>query len=339
MAQDQRPAAVAEPPAGQERVTARGVLIGLAKFAVAGVILYVLARRGEVTLAQLEEALSHWTIAVAVVLLTALSYYGQAVRWVLLLRSRSIRLNHLEAFRYLMMGKFFNLAVPGYFSEDVVRGLYLIRSGGSASRSKVVFSLVVDRLAGIVSLLLICTAGLLMRPAVLADRRLAVMLGISLAGIAGTYGAVLFVRLRPQTPALVLRGAALLRLHVAVDKLYAEARFYSTRLRLQAVVLAISLFNQLLMIWGYALFGQTLNMASVRAADYLTFVPLGVLATMIPIAPVGLGVGHVAFLTLLKLAGSREGANLFSLYTAVVILLSLLGGPLYLVHRDKGRQA
>ena len=100
---------------------------------------------------------------------------------------------------------------------------------------------------------------------------------------------------------------------------------------------AITLINQGLMLFCFWLFGRTLGMESVTAIDYMIFVPVGILATMLPVAPVGLGVGHVAFLTLLKLAGSREGANLFSLYTAVVILLSLSGGLLYLANRSKKR--
>ena len=336
MVQEQEPAGVLAPAAEPERPTGRGLLVGAAKFALAGVILYVLFRRGEIHLGQLGAALSHWWIPLLVVVLTAVSYFGQAFRWVLLLRSRDIHVRHWDAFRYLMIGKFFNLAVPGYFSEDFVRGLYLIR-GRNGSRSKVVVSLVVDRVTGVFVLLLISVAGLLLRPSTLDDPRLGTMLGMSLAGIAAIFALVLFLRLCPQPHELLRRGAERLRLHVAVDKVYAEARHYAVNLRLQAVTIAISLFNQGLMVACFGFFGQTLGMTGVHAADYLIFVPLGVLATMLPVAPLGLGVGHVAFLTLFKLAGSGEGANLFSLYTAVVILLSLTGGLFYLGNRGRNR--
>lgn len=337
MAERPEPIAVLSPTeAEQARPGARGVLVGLAKFALAGVIIYVLLRRGEIHLGQLAAALAHWWIALLVIALTVVAFFGQAFRWVLLLRSRSVQVTLWDAFRYLMMGKFFNLAVPGYFSEDFVRGLYLIR-GGNGSRSQVVTSLVVDRVTGIFSLLLLCVAGLLLRPAMLEDPRLSTMMGICLAGLAGTFAVVLFLRLRAQAPEWLRRAAERFRLQIAVDKVYAEARHYALSLRLQAVTIAISLFNQGLMVWSFALFGETLHMYSVHAIDYLVFVPLGILATMLPVAPVGLGVGHVAFLTLMKLAGSREGANLFSLYTAVVILLSLSGGLFYLGNRRRPR--
>ncbi len=334
MAQEREPAGVLEPAAELERPTGRGYLVGAAKFALAGVILYVLFRRGEIHLGQLGKALSSWWIALLVVAITFISYFGQAVRWVLLLGSRGIHLSHWQAFRYLMIGKFFNLAVPGYFSEDFVRGLYLVRARGS-SRSQVIASLLVDRLAGIVSLLLICVAGLLLRPSMLEDPRLGTLLGVSLAGLAAVFAMVLILRIYPQPNELLRRAAERLHLHVAVDKLYAEARHYAMSVRLQALAIFISMINQGLMVWGYILFGNTLRMETVTVADYLVFVPLGVLTTMLPVAPVGLGVGHVAFLTLFQLAGSREGANLFSLCTAVVILWSLAGGLFYLGHRDR----
>jgi hypothetical protein len=47
----------------------------------------------------------------------------------------------------------------------------------------------------------------------------------------------------------------------------------------------------------------------------------------------GFGVGQVAFLSLFRLAGSEQGANLFSLYTRVVLVTSIFGGVFYLSNK------
>ncbi len=320
------------PEGEQQRPRKRGWLVALAKFAVAAIILTILFRKGDIQWGQLGRALLHWDIALLALGSTVLSYYGQAYRWVLLLRSREIEMSAWDAFRYLMIGKFFNLAVPGYFSEDFMRGLYLIRRG-CKSRSVAVMSLVVDRGIGVLTMLLLVSGGVLLRTDLLDDPRFSIPLTICVAGITGAIGAALLLAWIPQPPAIVLRLASLLHLHIAIDKMYVEARHYARSFRLMAAAIGVTAINQGLMVWCFIIFGQSLGISNLHWVDYLVFVPLGMLATMLPVAPVGLGVGHVAFLTLFKLAGSKEGANLFSLYTAIVIVVSLCGGLFYIGHR------
>lgn len=319
----------AEPP----KSPLKGVLIGLAKFTLAGIILYILYRRGDLQWRELGAALSRWEITTSVFLLTTAACYGQALRWCWLLAARAIPLHSWDGFRYLMVGKFFNLVIPGYFSEDVVRGVYVVRRG-RISRRTVVVSLLVDRVAGVFALFLYGAVGLLARPAVLGDPRLRALLAISLTGIFGIIAVLVFLRTVTEAPAFLLRLARILHLHGALDKLYSEASLFARDLVLLVSVVALSLFNQSLMMLSFWLFGQTLRMEA-GWLDYFVFVPAGLLTTMLPVAPVGLGVGQVAFLALFKMAGTNQGANLFSLYTAVVIVISLLGGLFYVLSHDR----
>lgn len=321
-----------EQDAQQEPRKRGGWLLSVAKFALAFVLIYFLLRRGDIEPMQLKAALTrYWFLSVLVMVLMALSYMGQAFRWDIILRERDIRVPYFQALRYLMIGKFFNLAVPGYFSEDIVRGLYLIRSNASP-RSKVLMSLMADRLVGIMSLFLVCATGLVLRSlsSEAADARLVAVRTLSVAATLGAAGVVLMLRRFPDPPALLRALAGRLRLGQAFDSVYHEVHYYCRAGRLQAKLIGVSLVNHTLMVSSFVVFGHALGMRQVTLADYCIFVPLGVLVTMIPIAPIGLGVGHVAFLTLFKIAGSSEGANLFSLYTAVCIILSLLGGLFYL---------
>jgi uncharacterized protein (TIRG00374 family) len=315
-----------EKPPKQSR---RGVITGLAKVAVAAVILFWLYRRGDIRWDSLVRALAHWPVVVAVCGITLVGYYTQGFRWLLLLNARKIDLSSWKAFTYLMEGKFFNLIIPGYFSEDFMRGLYAIRTH-KESRSKVIGTLLVDRSSGVFTMFLFGAVGLLLRPSMLDDRRLSVLLWICLAAIGATLVGVVFLRVVERPPEFVLRLAKLLHLHIAIDRMYAEGHYYATNIPLLLLAVLFTLGNQALMIWSFSLIGSTLGMDSVHFIDYVIFAPAGMLATMLPIGPVGLGVGPPAFLSLFKFAGSDQGANLFILYTVIVVVMSLLGGIFYL---------
>jgi uncharacterized membrane protein YbhN (UPF0104 family) len=332
----ERPNGSAVEPAREEGRRRGGWLLGLAKVALAALIIYILLRRGDIQPAQLRSALgSHPLLTVLVFVLMTLSYMGQGYRWDVILRDRSVPASYWQAFRYLMIGKFFNLAIPGYFSEDIVRGVYLARTSG-APRSKVFMSLMVDRFVGIISLFMVCSGGLAMR--LLwgrpgdghDDLRLAALRTMVVLITGGCVALVLVLRLVPRPPAPLRSLAARWRLLQALDSAHTELHYYCCTGRLQLKMLGISLVNHSLMVLSFVAFGYALGISSVSIADYCVFVPLGMLITMIPIAPVGLGVGHLAFLSLFRMAGSPEGANLFSLFTAVCILINLSGGLFYL---------
>jgi len=318
-----------------------GLLVGTAKVALAVAIIVFLVRRGDIDPLQLLVALrSHRVLTLAVVALLSLSYMGQACRWDVILRDRGIPAPYWQALRYLMIGKFFNLAVPGYFSEDIVRGLYLVRNN-AAPRSKVLMSLMVDRLTGVLSLFVVCSLGLVVHYLSVGakDAWLASLRTLVLLATAGAVAFVLVVRRFPRPPQSLRSVAGRLRLLRALESAYAELHYYCSTPGLQARVLGISLVNHSLVVACFVLFGYALGL-EVSLADYFMFVPLGMLVTMVPIAPVGLGVGHLAFLSLFRMAGSPEGANLFSLFTAVCILVNLSGGLFYVgLGRGLGKAA
>lgn len=316
----------------QQNPPKRGsTLVSVAKLALAAILIYYLVRRGDIEPSQLTGAIgAHWVLTCVALFLMALSYLGQGYRWNVILRDREIRVPYWQAFRYLMIGKFFNLAVPGYFSEDFVRAVYLIRQN-LASRSRVAMTLLADRLVGTMSLFLVGAAGLIARSlsSDAGDARLASLRTLTLVVTTGCVAGTLVVRRFPRAPRLLRRFAEKVRAIHVLDSVYAELHYYCCSPRLQLKVLGISLVNHAMMVSCFAVFGYALGMR-VRPADYCIFVPLGILVTMIPVAPVGLGIGNIAFLTLFKMAGSDQGANLFLLYTAAAVLMSLVGGLFYL---------
>ena len=74
--------------------------------------------------------------------------------------------------------------------------------------------------------------------------------------------------------------------------------------------------------------------SSLKLFDIISFVPIGFIAVAIPLAPGGLGVGHVAFERLFAMVGETQGANFFNSYFIISICFNLVGIiPYFLLKR------
>ncbi|GEM_PF-926569 len=319
-----------EPP----KTSTKGKIAEVAKFVFAALILWWLYHRGSLKPAELTRALEHWPMFLFVCFITLIAYYTQGIRWLALLRSRGIRVPLWNAFTYLMEGKFFNLIVPANVGEDFVRGLRAIRSH-DALRSRVIGSLLVDRAAGVFTMLFFGAAGILLQPSLMGDVRIRGLFLICSGAMAATLAGIFFLRMVARPPAFVLSLAARLHLHVAIDSMYAEGRHYALNIPLLLWAVALTIFNQAFMIAGFFCLGLTLGMSNVTVLDYVVYAPCGMLSTILPVAPMGLGVGQVVFLELFKLAHSDQGGNLFSLYLLMTLLMNILGGVFYLSHKKR----
>jgi uncharacterized membrane protein YbhN (UPF0104 family) len=99
---------------------------------------------------------------------------------------------------------------------------------------------------------------------------------------------------------------------------------------LLVATLAISIVNHILAITAVILCARALGDYSLSAYQFFLLAPMALVTTAIPIAPAGLGVGHVAFGALFSLAGSSHGAEIFTMYVTVQILVNLTGIFFYL---------
>ena len=57
----------------------------------------------------------------------------------------------------------------------------------------------------------------------------------------------------------------------------------------------------------------------------LFLMPIGLITTAIPLAPGGIGIGHVAFESLYQLVGVAGGADIFNMYIILQLAVYLMG--------------
>ena len=318
----------------------RNILAQTLKFVLATAVVVYLILRGDLAWDPLQASLSRWQYSVPAFLILALTPLGQLWRWQSLLRAGHLRLPHREVFSYLMVSKFFNMALPGYVSGDLIRGLYVsrrTRTGQDSSPNNehpsppggVVASIVFDRVAGLLTLFALCVLGLLVSLWQPMPPRL-VSYSAALAGLGLLVPLLLFVRAyrSPQPPAGLLRLLQRIRLRQVFTALYQAAHLYVRDLRLMRNVLAIAFLTQGLTITCFVLFGKALGLG-IPLVSYWILVPLGLTVVAIPITPAGLGVGQITFLALFHTVGTAQGANLFTLYMASYALINLSGACLF----------
>jgi uncharacterized membrane protein YbhN (UPF0104 family) len=253
----------------------------------------------------------------AVLVLVAVDRAVMILRWVLLLRASAVRIATSRAASIFLISSFVGSFLPAGVGGDVARAYGLSR--GNASGSEALASVAVDRLLGILSLLVMGAVGLLLWNAGEGtDWRVAVA-AFSLFGLCvAAFWADLIARL------LVPRswhGSAIGRRLLDVGDAVAR---YRGRGAVLSQVMGLSLVVQLLRITQAYLLGAGLGI-TVPFRYYLLFMPVGLLMLLLPISISGFGLPQGAIVWLLR---PMQVADEQSFALSTLIVLTGLAGNL-----------
>jgi uncharacterized membrane protein YbhN (UPF0104 family) len=259
-------------------------------------------------------------------------------RWRLLLAVHNVRMRFWRVFELTMIGQFFSTVGVGTTGGDVFKIFYVARAVPEG-RTAVAFTVIVDRVIGLVALLLF---GVLLSftklPLLLShdDTRAATgtFYFFAICGAIGTVLACLgpyflnrpfFILLGGKLP-LAHRGK---KLYVAYDR---TARAWGTN----AIALLVSLPSHM----SITALGYCVLRAMDLHPDLLAFCSTLAIVNMLIALPVsisGIGVRETLFTMFFALVGvDKEHAVTFSLtYFALNIVWSLAGGPFYFLYRHE----
>jgi uncharacterized protein (TIRG00374 family) len=264
-------------------------------------------------------------------------------RWWYLLRANGLGVRFLEAQRFGWIGLFFSNVLPGATGGDVIKAVYIVRRC-SGDKVRAVVSIVVDRIIGVLSLLVVGSLASLLA----MDRFPVFATSMWLTGL-GTFG-FCFLLISPALRRLLRFDALVARLPGKISNVVTE---------LDGAVLHYR--DHLLGIGGwilaspviYSLFvGSVFCMdralgVGLGIADYFFIVPVAAVIQGIPIAPAGWGIGEAAYGALVGKFGvavlpgvpdaeqvmRTRGVALSVLHRVHVAAWSLLGGLLVLIDR------
>jgi glycosyltransferase 2 family protein len=314
----------------------RNVVVFGLKLLVSGGIVFYLLRSKRVSIADLRFDARFLLVGfVALGVLLALPLL-LTVRWRILLRSLGHEIDFQKLARLTYMVVFFDAVLPGGAS-DVVRGWYLSKDVPGSQRVRAFSTVFLDRLLGLVGFVL-CAAvavGFGGHPALAGSSLQSLRRAIGALILGLLFATFLFLGIaryefgRPVIEKISVRFPKLAELGNVYDLL----RAYSASGGALARALAVSVGGNCLTIIAIFLMGRAIGESHLGFADYCCVAPLGLLVSQIPVTLGGIGVGHAGFYSLFQVAGSKLGAEIFSLFLTVRFISGMPGLLFFLLAR------
>src|SRR5688572_23717509 len=289
----------------------------LLRLAITAAILAYLATRIDMAEAARATAAISLPHLILVLLMVALDRLVMILRWVLLLRASGNPISTADATRLFLVSSFVGSFLPAGVGADAARAYGLARENTSGSEA--LASVAVDRLLGIVSLVLMAIIGVIAwTPQDPGDWRIPAAIFAALIACVAVFWANEWLRL--VIPAHRHEGfiaRRLLRLTDAVGR-------YRHRRAVLVHVLVWSIVVQVLRTTQAYVLGLGLGM-TVPYTYFLLFMPLGLLLLLLPISISGFGLPQAMLVWLLQPMGVPD---IQSLALSTLIVLTGLAGNL-----------
>ncbi len=299
------------------------------KFAFAGGIIYWLLQSGKLDLTLISKSLQTPKILALCITLLIVQILMAAQRWRLLLMAQAKnKLAYLKVLTICWIGLFFNIFLPGAVTGDLIKLVYAKDLDKSFSKTFLISSALIDRVLGFAALITLTGVFSIInfQRMINLSPNTAALLTINLLLFVGVvvFMFSLFLPKLLQNKLLAIANM-LPKIGSKVAKALKEVWSFGSKPKLIIYGFLISLFNQflsILAIWTLTspYYGKALTLGEV-----FTIIPAGIIATAIPIAPAGIGVGHAAFEKLFSLVEVSGGASFFNLFFVVMISINLFG--------------
>jgi uncharacterized protein (TIRG00374 family) len=312
-------------------------LIAILKFLFSAGIITWLVLSGKFDFVSLIHLLQPSTIIVALSL-TIANLILCNERWLGLLKTKSIHLSRMNAWRLTTIGSFFNFVVPGGVGGDVIKGYYIAREHPTQRLDSVV-TVAMDRLIGLYTMVLMALAVMIFNWQQVVDHQellyifyFLFLLGI---GFSAFWGLVFSQRLSgfswlETTLHKLPHGHRLFNMLKTFSA-------YSKNKKIFFKILFISFLAQCFSVSLFVFIASSLGY-SVPLSTYFFAVPVGFMVTAIPISPAGIGIGQAAFYYLFNLATGTTtslGATAITAFQCLQFLVGLFGAWYYITMRKQ----
>ncbi len=253
-----------------------------------------------------------------------------AYKWQALLIAGGVDCQFWPLIRYYLIGIYFNNFLPTSFGGDAAR-IYL-SSKKYGNRALIALSVLVERISGLIAMFVFLLLGVMVGPRILEPGQEKLVFLVCCSALLFT-GLLSLTAVRLRLQKLLPRGLSdkLAQLTVGV---YIDYRSRHTGWK----VIWTSLLFQFFSILIYVLVARALNL-SLSFLDLLAVVPLVTLLTLLPLSLNGLGLREGGFVFLLARlhVSNTEALSLSLLFYTIPVILSVVGGGLFLFLRPVTR--
>jgi uncharacterized protein (TIRG00374 family) len=306
------------------------------KIAFAAVLIYFLLHNGFLKVDSLKALLTVQSITIGFLFLGA-NLWLLNWRWWWLLRSRGFDISLSQTYVLYLIGVFFNHALPSSVGGDVVKAYY-IANQQKHRRVEAVLSVLIDRVLGLYSLLLLSMISVFFDFSFVRSnpeiRWMAMLCGILTLGM--TVCLIIGFSSRLDRVFRITHTLKRLPLLHKVAHVFEAMQLFGKNKFAIVVSLFVSFVGQSLSVLFAMYIGSVLGF-SLPLPVYLFCVPLGFVATALPVAPAGVGVGQVAFLFLFKAYSPESGdlgAAAITAFQLAMLSWGLIGSIFYIRYRS-----
>ena len=267
-------------------------------------------------------------------------------RWCILVRCQGIALSMLEAFRLGAICFLLSFVSVGSVGGDLFKAIFLARRR-PGKRVEAVASVLVDRASGLYGLLfLVVTGTLLLQPVEvresaegLEDLKFA---ATTLFGI-GTAALLVLVFGGRSVDRALQWGSNARWVGPIIGKIAAPLRSFHRHPFAFGASLLMSVGVQGLFAISVYLLARSLYVAPPNLTEHLVIVPLGMLASALPLTPAGVGVWEVAIATLYEMIPATptlaSGTLVALTFEMLRILLALVATVFYWTANEEVRES
>ncbi len=276
-------------------------------------------------------------------------------RWYKLARALGIPVSFMEALMLTMKGYFFSLVIPGgAIGGDVAKIGFLSRRTPSGKKVEGAFSILVDRITGMVGLFSIAIIVILSSLPILMRVELelftltptlkiigiVILLAICVAGLAAV--PIMFFHGYLQKIKLIRRLMDLGNhyTHGAIDRMTAAIDTYRDSWRLVSGMCLLStvlVHLNLVVIVFFIMKSMGLN--DVNILVVMTAVTVGDIAGLIPLTLSGIGLRDVTINVILIAGGVSNSATVPILFTAFIVFFNIMAGIFFIFDPDNNKSA
>jgi uncharacterized protein (TIRG00374 family) len=317
---------------------AKNLIVQVAKVVLAIGLIVWLVKSGKLNFRALSNLLQPKYFALGLLLMGGNLYLGSE-RWRTLLVTQSHRLTAWATYKLTLIGIFFNFAVPGGVGGDLVKAYYFSKDHPE-SRMVAATSVLMDRVLGLYSMVLMAVTAMVFDYAHVQANPSLHVLWTSLIAlfIAFTAGLWMVFSEKLYQRGQLARLLTSLPLGAKLMRIYESLHSYGKDFRHVVFSVILSLFAQTFAILFMILAGTVSGIIDMNWSTYFLVAPLGLMATAIPIAPAGVGVGQFAFYYLFNLYSGRPsdlGPMVITASQVATFIFGLIGAVFYMQRKEK----
>ncbi len=253
-------------------------------------------------------------------------------RWWIFIRALNLSVSIGTAVRYFFIGLFGNLFLPTSIGGDIIKVLGLCRE--SPQKAKVVASVLLDRLSGFVSIVLVASCSFLYGYRLIDDKSLGLLI-LLMALFFLLLGIILFNRFLYSFVCRIFK--AFPRIENALIALHEDILLLRDKRQEGFKAVGLSCLSQAILSFVFFLTAKALHQ-EIGFVYFLIFIPLICMASAFPSIG-GLGVREAGAAYLFGKIGVGAGiaVSLSLINFLFMVIVGLLGGLIYVVTLSSGR--